>query len=77
MMPVNPSSFGLAGGDRRRYPGGAENVHILSTVVRAMPNRRAVSRRLRPSTKSGETLEQVASGDAEADPEKQAGYRRR
>jgi hypothetical protein len=26
---------------------------------------------------SGETLEQVASGDAEADPEKQAGYRRR
>ncbi|CAK0760173.1 hypothetical protein CCP1ISM_9940001 [Azospirillaceae bacterium] len=32
--------------------GGAEKAHIFSTVLRAIPNRHAVSRRLRPSTKT-------------------------
>jgi hypothetical protein len=52
MIPVNLSSFGRAAGSFRRYPGGTENAHILSTVLRAMPNKRAVSRRDRPSTKT-------------------------
>ena len=49
MTPINGSSFGRAGGFRRRYPGGTENTIILATVRGSIPNRRAASRRLKPS----------------------------
>ncbi len=42
--------FGRFGGWRRRYPGGSECRSIFLTVSRAMPNRLAASRWLRPST---------------------------
>ena len=44
------ASFGRFGGWRRRYPGGSECRSIFLTVSRAMPNRLAASRWLRPST---------------------------
>jgi len=44
------SSFGRAGGQPRRYPGGTENKSIFATVRGSIPNRRAASRRLSPST---------------------------
>ena len=44
------ASFGRFGGWRRRYPGGSECRSIFLTVPRAMPNRLAASRWLRPST---------------------------
>src|ERR1700694_1224875 len=50
MIPVNGSSFGRGGGRLRRYPGGTENASIFATVRGSMPNRRAASRRLSPST---------------------------
>src|SRR5271157_1500379 len=50
MIPTNGSSFGRAGGRLRRYPGGTENASIFATVRGSMPNRRAASRRLIPST---------------------------
>src|SRR3984893_18103737 len=46
----NGSSLGRAGGRLRRYPGGTENASIFATVRGSMPNRRAASRRLIPST---------------------------
>jgi Resolvase, N terminal domain len=48
--PTNGSSFGRAGGRLRRYPGGTENASIFATVRGSIPNRRAASRRLIPST---------------------------
>ena len=50
MIPRNGSSLGRAGGRLRRYPGGTENASIFATVRGSMPNRRAASRRLVPST---------------------------
>src|SRR5277367_2633333 len=50
MIPTNGSSFGRAGGRLRRYPGGTENASIFATVRGSIPNRRAASRRLSPST---------------------------
>src|SRR5216684_925956 len=50
MIPTNGSSFGRAGGRPRRYPGGTENASIFATVRGSIPNRRAASRRLIPST---------------------------
>src|SRR5271156_1705844 len=50
MILTNGSSFGRAGGRLRRYPGGTENASIFATVRGSMPNRRAASRRLIPST---------------------------
>ena len=50
MISVKGASFGRFGGWRRRYPGGAECRSIFLTVARAMPNRLAASRWLRPST---------------------------
>src|ERR1017187_2549453 len=56
MIPTNGSSFGRAGGRLRRAPGGTENASIpetprISAPVRgSIPNRRAASRRLIPST---------------------------
>src|ERR1039458_1388941 len=50
MIPTNGSSFGRAGGRLRRYPGGTENASIFATVRGSIPNRRAASRRLIPST---------------------------
>src|SRR5216683_7716693 len=50
MIPRNGSSLGRAGGRLRRYPGGTENASIFATVRGSMPNRRAASRRLTPST---------------------------
>src|SRR5271166_552334 len=50
MIPTNGSSFGRAGGRPRRYPGGTENASIFATVRGSIPNRRAASRRLSPST---------------------------
>ena len=50
MISVNGASFGRFGGWRRRYPGGSECRSIFLTVARAMPNRLAASRWLRPST---------------------------
>src|SRR5271155_4604897 len=50
MTPRNRSSFGRAGGRLRRYPGGTENASIFATVRGSIPNRRAASRRLSPST---------------------------
>ena len=44
------ASFRRFGGWRRRYPGGSECRSIFLTVSRAMPNRLAASRWLRPST---------------------------
>ena len=52
MIAMNGSSFGLAGGFDRRYPGGTENSNILSTVLGSMPNRRATARLLRPSIRT-------------------------
>src|ERR1700693_1451131 len=49
MTPINGSTSGRAGGFRRRYPGGTENAIILATVRGSIPNRRAASRRLKPS----------------------------
>jgi hypothetical protein len=49
MIPMNGSSFGLAGGFVRRYPGGTENFIILETVFGSIPNRRDASRWLKPS----------------------------
>ena len=50
MISVKGASFGRFGGWRRRYPGGSECRSIFLTVSRAMPNRLAASRWLRPST---------------------------
>src|ERR1039457_5115265 len=50
MIPMKGSSFGRAGGPLRRYPGGTENASIFATVRGSIPNRRAASRRLIPST---------------------------
>ena len=50
MIPNNGSSFGIAGGPLRRYPGGTENTSIFATVRGSIPKRRAASRRLIPST---------------------------
>src|SRR6202158_5675929 len=50
MIPTNGSSLGRAGGRLRRYPGGTENASIFATVRGSIPNRRAASRRLSPST---------------------------
>ena len=50
MISVKGASFGRSGGWRRRYPGGSECRSIFLTVSRAMPNRLAASRWLRPST---------------------------
>ena len=50
MISVKGASFGRFGGWRRRYPGGSECRSIFLTVSRAMPNRLAASRCLRPST---------------------------
>jgi hypothetical protein len=50
MIPTTGSSFGRAGGRLRRYPGGTENASIFATVRGSIPNRRAASRRLIPST---------------------------
>ena len=50
MISVKGASFGRFGGWRRRYPGGFECRSIFLTVSRAMPNRLAASRWLRPST---------------------------
>ena len=52
MIPTNGSSFGRAGDRLRRYPGGTENISILATVRGSIPNRRAASRRLRPSIRT-------------------------
>ena len=52
MMPVNGSSLGRTGGFLRRYPGGTEKASIFATVRGSMPNRRAASRRLNPSTQT-------------------------
>ena len=49
-LPAKGASFGRFGGWRRRYPGGSECRSIFLTVSRAMPNRLAASRWLRPST---------------------------
>ena len=50
MISVKGASFGRFGGWRRQYPGGSECRSIFLTVARAMPNRLAASRWLRPST---------------------------
>src|SRR5271165_6561454 len=50
MIPTNGSSFGRAGGRPRRYPGGTEKASIFATVRGSIPNRRAASLRLSPST---------------------------
>ena len=50
MISVKGASFGRFGGWRRRHPGGSECRSIFLTVSRAMPNRLAASRWLRPST---------------------------
>src|SRR5580700_6674973 len=50
MIPTKASSFGRAAGPLRRYPGGTENASIFATVRGSIPNRRAASRRLNPST---------------------------
>src|SRR4029077_13426163 len=50
MIPMNGSNFGRVGGRLSRYPGGTENASIFATVRGSMPNRRAASRRLIPST---------------------------
>jgi hypothetical protein len=48
--PLNASSFGRAGRRLRRHHGGTENASISATVRGSIPNRRATSRRLSPST---------------------------
>jgi hypothetical protein len=50
MIPRKGSSFGRAAGRVRRYSGGTENASIFATVRGSIPNRRAASRRLSPST---------------------------
>ena len=50
MIGMNRSSFGRAGGFDRRYPGGTECCRIFDTVLRSIPNSRAASRSLSPST---------------------------
>src|ERR1700686_302436 len=50
MIARKGSSFGRAAGRLRRYPGGTENASIFATVRGSIPNRRAASRRLIPST---------------------------
>ena len=43
MIPVNGSSFGRRGGALRRYPCGAENDSILTTVLQSRLNTRDAS----------------------------------
>jgi len=50
MIPTNGSSFGLSGGPSRRYPGGTECFWIFDTVLLSIPNNRAASLLLIPST---------------------------
>jgi hypothetical protein len=47
---MNGSSLGFTGAFVRLYPGGTENLIILATVFGSIPNRRAASRWLKPST---------------------------
>jgi len=50
MTGMNGSSFGRGGGFDRRYPGGTECFRIFETVFRSIPNIRAASLLLIPST---------------------------
>src|SRR5271155_265231 len=50
MIPTNGSSFGRAGGRPRRGTAGTAEARHFTTFPGAVPNPRAASRRLSPST---------------------------